>query len=79
MMTPVELNRRGFNALVNALGYADAIRFIRQFDNGNGDYTKERHQWLDKLTIEDIWADIQQRQSPANTDEGDQKNDIQGI
>jgi hypothetical protein len=71
MMTPVELNRKGFHALVNALGYADAIRFIRQFDNGSGDYTQERHQWLDKLTLEDIWADIQQRQSPANTDEED--------
>jgi hypothetical protein len=70
-MTPVELNRRGFNALVNALGYADAIRFIRQFDNGSGNYTQERHQWLDKLALEDIWADIQQRQSPANADEGD--------
>lgn len=68
MMTPVELNRKGFNALVNALGYADAIRFIRQFDNGSGDYTQERHQWLDPLTLEDIWADIQQRQSSVNDD-----------
>lgn len=66
MMTPVELNRKGFKALVDALGYADAIRFIRQYDNGSGDYTKERHQWLDKLTLEDIWADIQQRQSLSN-------------
>ena len=68
MMTPVELNRKGFKALVNALGYTDAIRFVRQFDNGSGDYTEQRHQWLDKLTLEDIWADIQQRQSLANTD-----------
>jgi hypothetical protein len=66
MMTPIELNRKGFKALVDALGYADAIRFIRQFDNGSGDYTKERHQWLDELTLEDIWADIQQRQSLAH-------------
>ncbi len=66
MMTPVELNRKGFKALVDALGYADAIRFIRQFDHGSGDYTKERHQWLDKLTLEDIWADIRQRQSLSN-------------
>jgi hypothetical protein len=66
MMTPVELNRKGFKALVDALGYADAIRFIRQYDNGSGDYTKERHQWLDQLTLEDIWADIQKRQSLAN-------------
>jgi hypothetical protein len=71
MMTPIELNRKGFKALVDALGYADAIRFIRQFDNGSGDYTKERHQWLDKLTLEDIWTDIQQRQSQVNTDEND--------
>lgn len=66
MLTLVELNRKGFKALVDALGYADAIRFIRQYDNGSGDYTKERHQWLDKLTLEDIWADIQQRQRLSN-------------
>jgi hypothetical protein len=66
MMTPVELNRRGFQALVDALGYADAIRFIRQYDNGSGDYTKERHQWLDSLTLNDIWADIQKRQNASN-------------
>jgi hypothetical protein len=72
MMTPVELNRKGFKALVDTLGYADAIRFIRQFDNGSGDYTKERHQWLDKLTLEDFWADIQQRQHKADLEEGGQ-------
>ena len=72
-MTSIELNRKGFKALVDALGYADAIRFIRQFDNGSGDYTKERHQWLDKLTLEDIWADVQQRQniSDQNPDAAD--------
>ena len=61
-MTPVELQRKGWKALVNALGYVDAIRFIRQFDSGSGDYTKERHQWLDKLTMDEIIADIEQRQ-----------------
>ncbi|MGD1907138.1 MAG: hypothetical protein ACFB0C_14230 [Leptolyngbyaceae cyanobacterium] len=65
MMTPVELNRKGFQALVSALGVANAIRFIRQFDYGSGDYSQERHQWLDQLTLEDIWADIQRRQSKA--------------
>jgi hypothetical protein len=58
MIDPVELNRKKFKALIDTLGYADAIRFIRQFDNGSGDYTKERHQWLDKLTLEDFWADM---------------------
>lgn len=61
-----EILDSGYKALVDALGYANAIRFIRQYANGSGDYTKERHQWLDKLTLEDIWADIQQRQDVSN-------------
>ncbi|BAZ16870.1 hypothetical protein NIES4071_87480 [Calothrix sp. NIES-4071] len=62
-MTPIELYRKGFKALVDALGYADAVRFIRQFDSGSGDYTTERHQWLDSITMDEILADIEQRQS----------------
>ena len=68
MMTPIELNRKGFKSLVNNLGYVDAVRFIHQFDNGSGDYTKERHQWLDKLSRDEILADIHQRQQ-TYTDE----------
>lgn len=30
------------------------IRFLHQFETGRGDYSVERHQWLDSLTIEDI-------------------------
>lgn len=65
-MTPIELYRKGFKALVDALGYADAIRFIRQFDNGSGNYTEERHQWLDKLTMDEILTDINQRQTTSD-------------
>ncbi len=31
-----------------------------QDDSGIHDYTQERHQWLESLTLEDIWADIQE-------------------
>lgn len=58
-MTPAKLNQKGFRVLVNALGYVDAIRFLKQFDNGSGDYTHERHQWLDQLSLDDIWTDLQ--------------------
>ena len=61
-MTPIELYRKGFQALVDALGYVDAIRFIRQFDNGSGDYTEERHQWLDNVTMDEILADLKKHQ-----------------
>lgn len=71
MIPPIELTRKGFKALIDALGYVDAIRFIKQFDLGSGDYTKERQQWLDPLSLEDIWTDIQQRQSQVEIEEND--------
>jgi hypothetical protein len=30
------------------------VEFIRHFDSGYGNYTKERHKWFDGLTIGDI-------------------------
>ncbi len=72
-MTPIELYRKGFQALVDALGYVDAIRFIRQFDNGSGDYTKERHQWLDQLTMDEILTDIKQRQKISDSKNQEQQ------
>jgi hypothetical protein len=63
-MTPVELNQKGFEALIAALGYVDAVRFIKQFDSGRGNYTSDRHQWLDALSLDDIWADLKEQQVP---------------
>jgi hypothetical protein len=37
--SPGELRDRGFQALVRELGYADAIRFLLQYESGNGNYT----------------------------------------
>ena len=52
------VRRLGIDALTEKLGPIGMIEFIRQFDSGYGDYTKERHTWLDKLTIEDISDEI---------------------
>jgi hypothetical protein len=62
-MTPIELNRKGFQALVDSLGYVDAVRFIKQFDNGEGNYTKDRDRWLGDRTLEAIWADLKPQDS----------------
>ena len=62
-MTQIELHRQGFKALVDALGYVDAVKFIGQFDQGRGNYTEERHKWLDELTMDDIVADIKMYQN----------------
>ena len=39
---PVELRRRGFEALVAALGWVNAVRFLQQYESGQHDYTHER-------------------------------------
>ena len=49
-----ELNRQATELLVCEMGIADALRFLSQFGSGSGDYTKERDQWLDGLTLQQI-------------------------
>ena len=52
------IKRLGIDALTEKLGPIGMIEFMRQFDSGYGDYTKERHAWLDNLTIDDIINEI---------------------
>jgi len=60
MKTQNEIIKQGYNALINALGITDTIRFVQYFSPGKGDYTKERHQWLDDKTLPDVLAEIKQ-------------------
>lgn len=46
------IRRMGIEALIEKLGPVGMAEFIRQFDSGYGDYTKERHEWLDDINIE---------------------------
>jgi hypothetical protein len=49
---------------MDALGFDGMIRFLRQFEPGQGDYTTERRQWLDTVSLEDVFRDIEKhRQS----------------
>jgi len=41
-----EIRKRGFDALVDALGPVDAARYIRSYEEGHGDYTRDRKKWL---------------------------------
>ncbi len=55
-----EIRRRGIEALAEALGPVDAVRFLQSFDLGRGDYTKERAQVLG-LELEEIVKGIEKR------------------
>jgi hypothetical protein len=52
------IRKLGIDALTEKLGPIGMVEFMRQFDSGYGDYTKERHTWLDNLTIEDISNEV---------------------
>jgi len=50
------------------LGIADTLRFLNQFSYGTGDYTTERHGWLDAFSLDDIVQDIEKnRNKTAST------------
>jgi hypothetical protein len=50
----VQLAADGFAAMMQKLGMADAVRYVQLFDQGTGDYTRERHEWLDEVGHEQI-------------------------
>lgn len=63
MKTQNEVLDRGYQALVDALGVIDAIRFIQHFSPGYGDYTNERHEWLDKLSMNDFLVEMRKHKA----------------
>lgn len=48
------VRRLGMVALKEKLGNVGAVYFIRQFNTGSGDYTKERETLHDNLTFDEI-------------------------
>ena len=48
-MTNIEFFELGIATLLEKLGPAGVSRFLRQCEPGIGDYTAERHKWLDKI------------------------------
>jgi hypothetical protein len=55
------IREKGFAALTRELGSADTVRFLRQFDGGYGDYTRDRDSLSRGETVDDIATRILQR------------------
>ena len=53
-ITPEEIRTKGLAVLKRELGVAGMIRFLQQFDRGNGNWAKERHKWVDQISMQDI-------------------------
>ncbi|BER91409.1 MAG: hypothetical protein PWP60_1193 [Candidatus Atribacteria bacterium] len=65
-MTPLELRERGIEALTKALGPVGMARFLQEFTTGSGDYTQEREQWLEGLTVRNVVQEIQRNRQATD-------------
>ncbi|MBO0351831.1 hypothetical protein J0895_22665 [Phormidium pseudopriestleyi FRX01] len=64
--TQKDIIKKGYQALIDSLGVVDTIRFIQYFSPGQGDYTQDRHQWLEKMSLNDILLAMRQWEQNDN-------------
>ena len=51
-----QIRMEGWAALTERLGAAGAMQFMMQYDPGHGDYSKERHEIFDDLSLDALLA-----------------------
>jgi hypothetical protein len=52
--TPVEIQKAGWEALKKQLGLPGALRFLLQYEKGEGDYTKLRKEYFKGKTVKGL-------------------------
>ena len=60
VQTPAEVRRAGWKALKEKLGPVSALRFMLDYERGEGDYTELRRKMFEGKTVKDIISDIKQ-------------------
>lgn len=66
-MNLTQVRQLGLEILSRELGPVGMVRFLQQFEMGQGNYTEERHQWLDELTVDEIADQIQKKRTKHST------------
>lgn len=57
-LTLDQIRIEGLKALERHLGPDGMIRFLQQFETGQGDYTKDRHKWLKETSVKTLTEKI---------------------
>jgi len=60
-MSLEQIRIAGMEALVRELGVVGMVRFLQQFETGHGDYSKDRHEWLDNQDLDTIVKRIREK------------------
>jgi len=63
-----EIRRAGMAALFRELGPVGAIRFLQQYETGNGDYSRDRHRWLGSAGVDEIAEEIRRTAASEATE-----------
>jgi len=64
-MSLEQIRVAGMEALARELGIVGMVRFLQQFETGHGDYSKDRHQWLDDQDLYTIVRRIRERREAS--------------
>ena len=67
MSTLHEINRKAHSILARELGPVEYLIFFRQYENGSGDYTRDRWQWLAEDSLESIAAEARALEATLGT------------
>ena len=63
-----ELRNRGFRALAEVPGWANAVRFLRQYDPGAGDYTEDHRTLLPDWDASTLIQKAKELQKPRESE-----------
>jgi hypothetical protein len=62
-MTDEQSEQHALSVLHRQLGVYGLARFLRVYRAGTGDYTRDRHQWLDGLSVQELAQEFQRHQA----------------
>jgi hypothetical protein len=57
-MTDEQFELYVLRILQRELGVYGIVRFLRTFRTSSGNYTRDRHLWIDGVTVEEILAEL---------------------
>ncbi len=61
----VEINQQAIRLLYQELGLVNAVRFLKQFTIGFGDYTQDRETLFGKKSLDEIIGEIEKNRGES--------------
>jgi hypothetical protein len=55
-----EITQEALHILYQQLGIVDTVRFLTQFTSGYGNYTEERRALVEKQTMDEVLAELEE-------------------